>query len=269
MLREYVMWCAEEKVFYEGHPYKAEYSEDRRGMSPASVNVRIRVLRTYFNTLYKENIINNNPASNISLMRQDVDTVQPLTQEELSMLLKAPDQKQWAQWRDYIIMLLILDTGMRVNEVCALEKHEIDFIRKVIRLPASKNKNRKNRILPLSNETNRLLRQLIKETEETFDSTFVFTTNYGDKLSEKTIAKSLERYADKVRLGRTVSAHILRHNFATMAAESGMSIFHLQKILGHADITTTRKYVQLSESSISEEHRLHTPLKRLTKRKGN
>jgi len=267
MLREYILWCAEEKGFYEGHPFKSEFAEGKRGISPASVNVRIRVLRTFFITLYDNNVIDHNPMNNISLLKQDVDTVQPLTNDELVRFLKAPDQSRWAQWRDYVIMVLVLDTGMRLNEVCSVEKSEVDFVQKRIKLPASKNKNRKSRILPLSNETVRLLRQLIKETEQTFDTTYVFTTNYGEPLSDKTIQKAFDKYAEKAKLGRNVSPHILRHNFGTMAAESGMSIFHLQKIMGHADIVTTRKYVQLSEDSIVDEHGRHSPLSRIMKRK--
>ncbi|GGG08520.1 site-specific integrase [Paenibacillus aceti] len=53
LLRDYVIWCAKEKEYYAGHPYKAEFEKDRRGLSPASVNVRIRVLRTFFAVLNK------------------------------------------------------------------------------------------------------------------------------------------------------------------------------------------------------------------------
>lgn len=268
MLRDYVIWCANDKEYYAGHPFKAEFMKGKRGLSPASVNVRIRVLRTFFAVLYDEEVIDRNPAANLSLMRQDVDTVTPLTDEELYRFLKAPDRQQWAQWRDAIIMTLILDTGLRLNEICALEKPEIDFVRKLIVLPAAKNKNRKSRVLPLSTETARLLKQLITESEQHFETTYVFTTNYGEQLSEKTIQKAFDKYAEKAKLGRNVSPHVLRHNFATMAAENGMSIFHLQKIMGHADIATTRKYVQISEESIADEHRKHSPLARIMKREG-
>lgn len=263
MLREYILWCSDEKEYYGGHPFKSEFDRDRRGISPASVNVRIRVLRTFFSVLYEEEVISRNPARNVSLMRQDVDTVMPLTEDELRRFMRAPDQKQWAQWRDYASMMLILDAGCRLNEICSLEKAEVDFVKKHIALPASKNKNRKSRILPLSTETLRLLKQLITESAQHFDTTFVFTTNYGQALSEKTIQKAFDKYAERAKLGRSVSPHILRHNFATMAAENGMSIFHLQKIMGHADIATTRKYVQISEESIADEHRKHSPISRL------
>ncbi|WP_373230398.1 tyrosine-type recombinase/integrase [Cohnella sp.] len=267
ILRDYILWCANEKEYYGGHPYKSEYNKDRRGLAPSSVNVRIRVLRTFFAVLYEEDVIDRNPAKNVSLMRQDVDTVEPLTEDELHRYLKAPDQRQWAQWRDYIAMIVILDTGMRLNEICTLEKHEIDFRNKCITLPAVKNKNRKSRVLPLSTETARLIKQLITESERTFESTYVFTTNYGDPLIDKTLQKAFDKYADKAKLGRNVSPHVLRHNFATMAAENGMSVFHLQKLMGHAEIGTTRKYVQLSQESIADQHKRFSPLGRVLKRK--
>ncbi|OZQ66537.1 tyrosine-type recombinase/integrase [Paenibacillus odorifer] len=269
MLRGYILWCSDEKEYYGGHPFKSDFDRDRRGISPASVNVRIRVLKTFFSVLYEEEVISRNPARNVSLMRQDVDTVAPLTEDELRRFMKAPDQKQWAQWRDAVIMTLILDAGLRLGEICSLEKSEVDFVKKHIVLPASKNKNRKSRVLPLSTETLRMLKQLITESAQHFDTTHVFTTNYGEQLSEKTIQKSFDKYAEKAKLGRSVSPHVLRHNFATMAAENGMSIFHLQKIMGHADIQTTRKYVQISESSIADEHRRFSPLLRLSARKGS
>ncbi|WP_416293057.1 tyrosine-type recombinase/integrase [Paenibacillus illinoisensis] len=266
ILREYVLWCSQEKVYYEGHPFKSEYEKDRKGLAPSSVNVRIRVLRTFFTTLFKEDVINRNPAANLSLMRQEEDTVAPLTEDELRRFMKGPDQRQWAQWRDYVIIVTILDTGMRLGEICELEKSDLDLPRKQITLPASKTKSRKSRVLPLSTETARLLKQLVTETAREFDTTFVFTTNYGEQLSEKTVQKAFDKYAERAKIGRSVSPHVLRHNFATMAAENGMPLFHLQKLMGHADIKTTRKYVQLSEESLIVEHRKYSPISRIMKR---
>ncbi len=266
MLREYVLWCADEKDYYGGHPYKADFAAGRKGLSASSVNVRIRVIKTFFNELYVEGIINQNPAVNLSLMRQEIDTVEPLSEEELKRFLQAPNKNSFSQYRDYIIMTVIIDTGMRINEICSLEKAEIDFLKKRIVLPAIKNKNRKSRILPLSSQTARLLKNLISESEEHFASDFVFTTNYGEPLNEKTIQKAFTKYAEKVKLGRNVSPHVLRHNFATMAANNGMSVFHLMKILGHSDIKTTRKYVQVSDDDLFEQHSLHSPLSRILRR---
>lgn len=267
ILREYVLWCANEKRYNEGHPYKGKNQPERNGLSPASVNVRIRVIRAFFNTLVVEDVIKINPAQNLALMRVNEDTIQPLTEDELRRLLKAPDQSYYAQFRDYVLMVLMIDTGMRINEVCALEINEIDEIGKKIVLPAIKNKNRKSRILPLSTQTLKLLRQLIKETRQHFDTPYVFVTYYGERLNQKTVHKSMVKYADKAKIDKRVSPHVLRHNFAKMAALNGMDVFTLQRILGHADISTTRKYVQIDDEDVQRQHNLFSPITYVLKRK--
>lgn len=269
VLREYVLWCSNEKPYYEHHPYKSEFDKDRCGIAPASVNVRIRVLKTFFATIQQEGIIRNNPAENLSLMRVDEDTVQPLTEEELKWLLAAPNQKYYSQFRDYVIMVLMIDTGMRLNEVCSLEVKDIDLKARQIILPAAKNKNRKTRILPLSSETVRLLMQLTMETKEYFESIYIFATNYGEAINEKTIQKSFKKYAQKAGIKKRVSPHVLRHNFAKMAALNGMDIFTLMRILGHSDISTTRKYVQINDEDVKQQHMQFSPLQRIVKRKNN
>jgi len=267
ILREHVVWCVDEKPYYEHHPFKSEVDKGRIGISPASVNVRIRVLKTFFATLQQEGIISKNPADNLSLMRVDEDTVQPLTEEEIKLLLASPNQKYFSQFRDYVIMILMLDTGMRLNEVCSLEIRDVDFKSRQIILPAIKNKNRKTRLLPLSSETIKLLMQLITETKEYFDSSFVFATNYGEAVNEKTIQKAFQKYARQAGIKKRVSPHVLRHNFAKMAALNGMDIFTLMRILGHSDISTTRKYVQINDEDVKRQHMQFSPLQRIVKRK--
>jgi len=267
ILREHVVWCVDEKPYYEHHPYKSECDKDRIGISPASVNVRIRVLKVFFSTLHQEGVIANNPAENLSLMKVEEDTIQPLTDEEVRTLLASPNQKYYAQFRDYVIMVLMLDTGMRLNEVCSLEIKDVDFKTRQIVLPAVKNKNRKTRILPLSPETVKLLMQLVTETKEYFDSDYVFATNYGEAVNEKTIQKSFQKYARQAGIKKRVSPHVLRHNFAKMAALNGMDIFTLMRIMGHSDISTTRKYVQINDEDVKRQHMQFSPLHRIVKRK--
>jgi integrase/recombinase XerD len=216
--------------------------------------------------MYSEDIIERDPAAKLALMRQDVDTIEPLSEDELRRLLRAPDQKYYAQFRDYVIMNLIIDSGIRLNEICSLEVSEIDFKRKMIVLPASKNKNRKSRGLPLSTETARLLKQLISESEQHFESPFVFNTNYGAQISDKTIQKAFTKYAEAAKIITPISPHKLRHSFAKMVALNGMDIFTLMRIMGHSDISTTRKYVQVTDDEVQEQHTQFSPLKRLNKR---
>nr|WP_274319887.1 tyrosine-type recombinase/integrase [Paenibacillus qinlingensis] len=104
------------------------------------------------------------------------------------------------------------------------------------------------------------------ESEEHFESRFVFNTNYGEQLSEKTLQKSFVNYAEKAKIEKRVSPHVLRHNFATMAAINGMDVFSLMKMMGHADIATTRKYVQVSGEDLAEQHKRFSPLGKVLRR---
>jgi integrase/recombinase XerD len=123
----------------------------------------MQFLKSFFNALHRENIVNQNPVNNVKLMKVDEDTFQPLTDEEIRLLLSAPDEREYSQFRDKVAMYLMLDSGMRVHEVFTLEVSEVDIKTRSIILPAKKNKNRIPRILPLSNEVVKMLMELIEE----------------------------------------------------------------------------------------------------------
>jgi integrase/recombinase XerD len=88
----------------------------------------MRFLKSFFNALHRENIVNDNPVNNVKLMKVDEDTFEPLTDEEIRLLLSAPDEREYAQFRDKVAMYLMLDTGMRVHEVLSRYKDTFDYI---------------------------------------------------------------------------------------------------------------------------------------------
>lgn len=259
ILRSYINYLAYEKIRYEGVEHRINY--DVRGLSPYSVNIRIRFLKAWFNVLVNEQTLVKNPASSIKLMKVEMDTKQSLSEEEVRLLLQQPNQKSFAQFRDFVIIMLFVDSGMRVQEVCSLDIEDIDFVSRCINLPAVKNKNRKNRIIPLSNEVCRLLQELNDDTQQHFDSKAVFVSNFGERLTSDGIRTNLSKYAKKAGITRTVTPHAFRRFYAKHSALNGMDIFTLQRILGHADITTTRRYVQLNRDDLITQHNQFSPLR--------
>ncbi|MYL44410.1 tyrosine-type recombinase/integrase [Virgibacillus halodenitrificans] len=254
ILREYIVYLKEE-----------HYNERKqaKGLSPFTINVRIRFLKGFFNTLFKEEIINKNPVTNIQLMRVDEDSFEPLTDEEIDKILDMPDIREYAQFRDLVMMYLMLDTGMRISEVCELEVKEVDFKTRAIILPATKNKNRKPRILPLSNSVVKLLMELVTENRANFDTEYVFVSNIGTKYNPNSFRKRLFEYKREAGIEKRVSPHIFRHMFCRNFILSGGDIFTLQRIVGHANITTTRKYIQMDDKSIRNQHSLYSPVLRI------
>lgn len=258
VLREYIVYL-KEKRFNE--------RTQTVGLSPFTINVRIRFLKTFFNTLFKEDIVNKNPVRNIKLMKVDEDTFEPFTDDEIERILSIPDSGQYAQFRDLVMMYLMLDTGIRIREVCELEVNEIDFKTRSIILPSSKNKNRKPRLLPLSNQVVKMLLELVTENKAHFDTSYVIVSNIGTKYNPNSFRKRLGIYRGKARIEKRVSPHLFRHTFCKNFILNGGDIFTLQRIVGHADITTTRKYIQLDNDEIRNQHSLYSPVTRIGKRK--
>lgn len=257
IIREYMIYLRDGKYNEKTQSY---------GLSPYTVNVRIRFLKAMFNTLHAEDIVEKNPAVNVKLMKVDEDTFEPLTDEEIDRLLKAPDVKEYAQFRDLVAMLLILDTGIRVNEIFNLEMSDVDFKTRAIVLPASKNKNRKPRILPLSNQVLRLLMELISEVKTHFDTSYVFVSNFGEKYNPNSFRRRMMIYKERAGIKKRVSPHVLRHQFCRDYILNGGDIFTLQRIVGHADISTTRKYIQFTTEDLQKQHALYSPVVRLRKK---
>lgn len=257
MIREYAIYLKEE----HWNERKQKY-----GLSPYTVNVRLRFIKAFFNALFEEDIINENPVRNIKLMKVDEDIIEPLTDEELKKLLVLPDDKYYAQFRDKVAMYVMLDTGIRVNELCELEVKDIDFKTRSIIIPATKSKNRKPRILPLTNQVNSMLLELITENKTHFDSDYVFLSYSGTQYKTNSFRKRLYDYGKKAGIEKRVSPHVFRHMFCRNYILNGGDIFSLQRIVGHADISTTRKYIQLDDKAIRNQHSLYSPV--LTLRKG-
>lgn len=254
LLRQYVVHLSEEQYNSRTNEY---------GLSPFTVNIRIRLLKAFFTALHKEEVIDKNPAAAIKQLKVDEDTFEPLTEDEIDRLLKVPDVREYAQFRDLVSMFLMLDTGIRCGEMFDLEMKDVDFKSRCIVLPGGKTKNRKPRILPLSNQVLKLLMELITEVKANFDTDYVFVSNFGEKYLTTSFRRRVFIYKEKANINKKVSPHGLRHQFCRDYILNGGDIFTLQRIAGHQDITTTRKYIQFTTDDIKKQHALYSPVARL------
>lgn len=254
LLREYMNYMREEHM---------NIKTKEAGLSPQTINARIRFLKNFYNLLFKEEIVEINPAESVRFLKIDETPFQPLTAEEMKRLFNIPDVKNYPQFRDYVLMNLLYDSGMRINEAINLVVSELEIKAKRIVLPASKNKTRKIRIIPLSSHTVRLLMELINENQAHFESEYVFLNWYGEHLSEDTFRRNLKRYVERAGITKRFSCHDFRRQFCTEFLAEGGSLFSLQSIVGHSQISTTRKYVRFDEQMIKNQHELYSPVVKL------
>jgi len=258
VIREYIVWMLTEKVRFDGSKYKPD-AEKTVGLSPVSVNTRLRTLRTFFKFLTAEGHIAQDPMANVKNVEEDENEIDVLTVDELKRLLAAPNQRKYSDFRDYVLMNVLLDGFFRVNEALTIRKQDIDFASGMVTVRAEVAKSRKSRFVPLKKNTMKLLAELIKETED-FDSEYVFLANYGEPLTANHFRSRLKEYAKRAGIQGRIHPHLFRHTAATMFLEAGGDMRHLQMILGHSDLRMVMRYTHLSKASLKNQHEQYSPL---------
>ncbi|WP_041921298.1 tyrosine-type recombinase/integrase [Ilyobacter polytropus] len=129
-------------------------------------------------------------------MRIPVDLVQPLPKEDIRKMLRLPNKTLYNDYRDYLLMLLMLDTGIRVKEAVNLKIADVDIKRGVIVIRGEISKTRSFRELPISLDTCKKFREIIKMSKE-YKSNYVFLNELGGKLSYATVSWCFRNYGKK------------------------------------------------------------------------
>lgn len=238
------------------------------GLSAYTVNVRLRIIKAVFNALRREGAVARDPSRSVKLLRTEEKRIETLTDDELRALLNAPDKRLYAQFRDLVAIYIMLDTGIRSKELFALELEDVNISSHCIVLPANKSKNRRVRVLPLSPPTVRLIMELIAENKAAFPGArWLFLNDKGERYRESGFRKRLQMYRERAGITKPVSPHLLRKHFLITYLRNGGDLFSAQRILGHADLSTTRRYWDASTEEIKERHAMFSPIGRLTRRK--
>jgi len=145
---------------------------------------------------------------------------------------------------------------------------QIDFKDLTVTVPSKIAKNRKSREIPISREVAKRMRQLLDETQQYFgEDAQLFMNAYGEDFTDGAFRRRLNRLKRKLNIEK-LHPHMFRHTFARNYVLNGGDIFTLQKILDHADIQTTRKYVQMDSDHIREQHNKFSPVRSIMKRNG-
>ncbi|MCM3272976.1 tyrosine-type recombinase/integrase [Paenibacillus elgii] len=258
ILRKYITWMLNDKRKWEGHAHKSE-ANMTKGLSAVTVNTRLKGLRTMFNFLYAEELIQANPFRFIKPVREPEEEIQILTADQLERLLKAPDKRTYAGFRDYVFMTLLVDGFFRINEALQLKRSDINFDIGMAKASAKNVKSRRARSVPLSKPTLRLVKELLKENED-FGTDYLFVTNYGLPISDDRMRDRIKEHAKNAGIETRVYPHLFRHTAATMYLENGGDLRYLADLLGHSDLRMVQRYTHLSISALKEQHRRFSPI---------
>lgn len=229
------------------------------GKSETTVNSLLRGVRAFFNFLYNEGYININPVEQLKMLRENKKIVETFTREDLQILFAQPDLRTFTGIRDYTIMLLLLDTGIRVREACDITLNDINWKDNLITING---KGFKQRGVPLQPTMKRQLDKYVRLRGD-LDTNVLFVTIDNTPITRRQVQDRIKHYGKMAGLKHIrVSPHTFRHTFAKMSIMNGANIFALQKILGHTTLEMVKRYVNMFSDEAALQHKKFSPVER-------
>ena len=242
-----------------------EYFTNLSNKSPATYNNQYKNLNCFFNWCILQEYISYNPLKKLGYKKKkETSRAKDIDINILKELLISINLNRYKGLRDYAIILISLATGVRPNELLNTLKSDFNFKSKELTIRAEVSKTRIQRILPLSNIVVDTLQKLIKVTPSNWKGNHVFYTVDGLPLKSSRWSKIMQIYSKKIDY--PLSAYNLRHFFALNYLRNGGDIFSLQVIMGHSDLSMTKRYLALSQIDIQKQHKIATPINELVKR---
>ena len=219
----------------------------KRGLSRASAARKLAAARTFLRYLRREGMVDEDAGAMVPTPKRDVRMPVHLSEQEMARLVTAPAADGPLGRRDRAILELFYASGLRLSELAGLDADDVNLSAQMVR---ALGKGGKQRIVPFNKSTASAIRVYLKDratlvgdrprARAKADPLFV---NYrGTRLTVRSIDRMVRRYAtvSGARLG--VSPHALRHSFATHLLQRGADLRAIQELLGHARLSTTRRY---------------------------
>lgn len=237
------------------------YKMSKEEISLKTANAYMISIRSFLKYLEKigENSLS---ATAIDLIKAEQRRVEFLTEEELKTLFASIDIKKINGKRDLAIMKCIYSTGLRISELCKLNKNDINLETKEF---VVRGKGKKLRVVYLTDETAEIIKNYLQARNDNYTPLFIRHNfkkediqNMDDetlRLSRFFITNMIKKYAFQAGILKDISAHTLRHSFATTLLWAWADLRSIQEMLGHASITTTQVYTHVSNPKLKEIHK--------------
>ena len=242
--------------------YPERRRDYRKPISPSTINNYLRNLRVFFNWLERDYLIAKNPMKKIRLLKVNRKAKEYISDEDFKKLISHFDKSYFAEHRDYAMIHLMLDTGMRLGECSELLVDDVILHNRKIHLRAEITKGRRDRSVFFSQRTELILRKWIQYKDRYCESGYLFPVKRGGhNVSVSGFECNFKRYLLRAGLNDNISPHCLRNNFAKRCLMNGMDIYTLSKLLGHSSVTVTEQaYLDLNDEDIAKRYQSHSPL---------
>jgi integrase/recombinase XerC len=224
----------------------------------ASLGRKLSTLRSFYRFLVREGLAPGNPARAVASPRRPKRLPQVLPEEEVATLVEAPGKGEGPlALRDRAFLELLYASGLRVSELTGLDVDDVDLGQGLVRVLG---KRSKERIVPFGAAAAGALRRWLAEGRPALaaagarppGAAALFLNRRGGRLTQRSVARRLDRWVLAAGLPRHVHPHVLRHCFATHLLGNGADLRGIQELLGHASLSTTQRYTHLDWKRLAE-----------------
>lgn len=227
-----------------------------RGLQKASIARALSSLRSWCRWMGREHLLAANPAALVQAPKLPKHLPRVPTAEEINTLLDSPhpDEGAFAE-RDRLILELLYDCGIRNSELTGIDLPDIQRRQRVVLV---RGKGRKERLVPFGDAAEQALAHYLPQRDARLaqahrsDQPALLINLHGGRLTTRSVGRIVKALAIAAGLPAEVHPHTLRHAFGTHLLEAGADLRAIQELLGHARLSTTQRYTQLTTKQVDE-----------------
>lgn len=233
----------------------------KNGFSDATVSRSIASLKSFHLYLNREGVISQEISIEVKAPKVIKKTPGILTVDEIDRLLSQPSTNKSKHLRDKAMLELMYATGIRVTELISLKVSDVHLKSSYITCK----EDNKQRVIPFGTEAKKALSAYLNSGRPDLvkDSNMhlLFTNCNGGEMSRQGFWKLIKAYASKAKIETEITPHTLRHSFAAHLIENGADIHTVSEMLGHADISSTKIYVNMKHNRMRKIYEKAHPRK--------
>ena len=230
---------------------------EEKNLKASTVARKLAALRSLFRFLCREGALAANPAGAIAAPAVVRSRPRHLPVAQVAQAIEAPFAERFTGVRDRAIMEVFYGSGIRLGELVALNLSALDLEEGTIKVLG---KGRRERIAPIGAKAREALQTYLQRRVEVLlefhvaevDAGALFLNGRGKRLSRRMVQRVVERYLRTVSEAESLSPHLLRHSFATHLLDAGADLVAVKELLGHATLTTTQVYTEVSLDRLRE-----------------
>jgi site-specific recombinase XerD len=254
-IRQFILYLQQE----------ARTPHTNRNLSGATVQGYVRTLKAFFSWLTREEYVSANLMTKIPVPKAETKIIATFSNGQIQALLNQCSSSNRNNIRNKLIIILLMDCGLRVSELVNIEMDDINVEEGIIKI--RKAKGSKERYVPIGSVTQKSLWKYMNASRPRPLSQQIkrlLLNDNGLPFTDNGVQQMLRRYGKKAGItGVRCSPHSFRHTFAKNYLMNGGDIFSLQKILGHSSLASVRIYLNLFAADVKKQHLRFSPVDNL------